>query len=138
MTRFYDPITRTEAFEGIHNLDNAISSDDMPEEYLAYFNNKHVLGKVWVNDSTGRYPIEIDIAAPTLEENKEIQRSWATSELFATDRTLLPDSPYTDQEQTQIKIYRAALRNPAREQTAGYPEPSWRPVWPAGIKRPDS
>ena len=135
MPRFYDPTTGTEALEGIHDTTNATAQDAMPEAAREWFERPAADGKQWVNDPTNTYPVEVDIPPPTNDELKAIQRQWVQSELLATDPALLPDSPYTDDEQTQLKAYRTALRNPARESANGFPDESWRPTWPEGVKR---
>ena len=137
MARYYDPTTRTEALEGIHDISQATSEDDMPEASRAWFTDDPIPeGKQWVNDPTGKFPILADRPPPDQNTLKAIERQWAQSELLATDPALLPDAPYTDDEKTKIRAYRAALRNPDREKNSGYPAQSWRPVFPADVKRP--
>lgn len=136
MPRYYDPATGTEALEGIHDTENATSMDDMPEASKAWFTRPAAEGKQWQNDPTGKFPIEVDIPPPSQDDLKAAERQWARSELLATDPAILDDSPYTDDEKTKLRTYRTALRNPAREATAGYPAQSWRPTFPADVKRP--
>ena len=69
-------------------------------------------------------------------DRSEDERSWAMSELALTDRCLTPDFPITDSCRQQITEYRRLLRNPARSDHPDYPNPSWRPTWPEGVKRP--
>ena len=136
MTRFYDPKTGTEALEGIHDTENATSSDDMPEAARAWFERPAAEGMKWQTDPTGKFPIEVPIPPPTTDEQKAIERIWAKGELLRTDIAMLPDSPYTAAQKTKVETYRAALRNPAREATEGFPATSWRPEWPTGVKQP--
>ena len=136
MPRFYDPATGTEALEGIHNTDNATSSDDMPEASRAWFTREAREGHRWETDPTGKFPIEVPIPPPTNAELSASERAYARQELAATDAAMLPDSPYTEPQRAEIQAYRTALRNPAREATTNYPAESWRPTFPAGVKRP--
>ena len=136
MPRFYDPATGTEALEGIHNTDSATSSDDMPEPSRQWFEREAASGMRWVTDPTGKFPIEEPIPAPTSQELTAAERAWASSELTRTDPVMLSDSPYTAPERTLVQTYRAALRNPAREATTGFPAESWRPTFPANVKQP--
>ena len=87
-------------------------------------------GLQWQTDPTGTYPVEVAIPPPTSDERKAVERAWVQAELAATDAAMLPDSPYTDEEKTQIEDYRQTIRNPAREDTATYPAESWRPNIP--------
>lgn len=134
--RYYDPKTQTEALEGIHDTDTATAKSTMPAASQDWFERAPAAGKHWQNDPTNTYPIETDIPPPSDADQRAEQRQWAQSELSRTDPALLPDSPYTDPEKDLVKAYRTALRNPAREQTAGYPAASWRPVFPASVKQP--
>ena len=137
MPRYYDPTTGTEALEGIHDTTNATAEQDMPTEAREWFTRPARDGYRWQIDTTGKFPVEVAIPPPTIAELKTAERAWAQSELLATDPAMLPDSPYTDGEKTQIQVYRDALRNPAREATRSYPDPVfWRPEFPSGIKRP--
>jgi len=79
----------------------------------------------WVDDVPDRSVLEAG------------ERSWAQSQLRRTDFIILPDSAYTDDERDKVKTYRAALRNPTRSKTGAFPDVSWRPVWPQGVKEPD-
>ncbi len=103
--------------------------------------------RYWMPDGSEHEITQLDFAPPpghltappppTTEQRREQERGWASSELSLTDRTLLPDSRYSAEDQTKITTYRHALRNPQRDATANYPEQSWRPTWPEGVKRPD-
>ena len=134
--RYYDPTTQTEALEGIHDTDTATAKSTMPAASQDWFEREPAAGKQWANDPTDTYPIETDIPPPRPADLSAIERQWARAELLATDPALLPDSPYTADEQTQLKAYRTALRNPAREAATGFPADTWRPTFPADIKRP--
>ena len=136
MTRFYDPATGTEALEGIHDTEGATRSDDMPEASREWFDRPAREGFTWKTDPTGKFPIETPTPPPTTNELSAQERAWARSELTSTDAAMLSDSPYTDAERAKIKAYRTALRNPAREAATGYPAQTWRPTFPAGVKRP--
>ena len=74
---------------------------------------------------------------PSQAEQEARERSWVQNQLKRTDFIILPDSPYTDDEIQKVKTYRAALRNPTRTTTDAFPDVSWRPVWPQGVKLPD-
>ena len=134
--RYYDPITHSEPVAGINDLTGATAETAMPEASRAFFQREAKAGFMWAKDPSNPWPIEIPIPAASPAELRAIERAWAGRELFLTDPVLIADSPYTEQEQTQIRVYRTALRNPAREATTRYPDPSWRPVFPAGVKRP--
>ena len=136
MPRYYNPATGTEALEGIHDTNNATSETDMTEESREWFKRPARNGMRWKTDPTGKFPVEIPIPPPTTEELKARERAWSAAELAATDLAMLPDSPYSASERESIQTYRASLRNPAREATEAYPDPSWRPVFPAGVKHP--
>ena len=132
MMRYYDPKTGTESIN-----ETGTPIENMPEASRKWFEPDSTPdGMEWVNDPTGRFPVLQEVPLPTNDELKIIERQWAQSELNATDSAVLPDSPYTNEQKTLIKTYRAALRNPARELTENYPAETWRPVFPVGIKRP--
>ena len=136
-TRYYDPETGSEALEGIHDISRATAFEDMPATSQAWFSPDPIPeGKQWVTDATGKYPVLEDIPPPTSKEKRETERNWSKSELALTDVIMLSDSPYTEEQREQVKIYRAATRNPFREATVGYPDQSWRPEWPSDVKRP--
>ena len=65
-----------------------------------------------------------------------LEKAWAMRELSITDRAMVPDFPETPENIEKIKEYRGKLRNPARTLSTGFPDKSWRPEWPAGVKRP--
>ena len=136
MPRFYNPDTKTEALEGIHDIENCTLESDMPEESREWFTRAARDGYQWQNDATGTYPVEVRIPEPTREELSAKERKWVWEQLKATDPTLLSDSPYSDSDKQKIKRYRKKLRNPQREKANGFPQESWRPVWPDGVKRP--
>ena len=136
MPRFYDPKTGTEALEGIHDTEGATPDTDMPAESREWFTRPAKDGHQWETDPTGKFPVEVPIPPPTSEELKAVERAWAQAELLATDTALVRDSRYSEEDQAKIETYRAALRNPTREATENYPDESWRPVWPDGVKRP--
>ena len=133
MPRFYDPKTGTEALEGIHDMDGATADDDMPAESRKWFDDDPVPeGKVWAVDPTGKFPILVDIPAPTADEIAQDDRAWAQSELLLTDRVLVSDSPYSKADQDKVTAYRHKLRNPQRAAK------DWqRPEWPKDVKRPE-
>ena len=135
MPRFYDPKTGTEALEGIHDTEGATPDTEMPAASRAWFERPAREGMQWQNDPTGKFPIEVPIPPPTTDQLKAVERQWAYAELVNTDPIMLPDSPYTAAERTQVETYRAALRNPAREATSDYPADTWRPAWPEGVDR---
>lgn len=135
--RYYDPTTQTEVFERSHDISTATAMSDMPMAAQAWFSPEPPAeGMQWQTDSTGTYPEQVPIPPPNDADQRAIERQWARSELTRTDPVLLPDSPYTDADKALIRTYRTALRNPAREQSQGYPAESWRPVFPASVKQP--
>ena len=136
MPRFYDPKTGTEALEGIHDTTGATPDTEMPSSSRAWFERPAADGMQWQTDPTGKYPVEVPIPPPTTDELKAIERAWVQTELAATDPAMLPDSPYSEEHRQALQDYRAALRNPTREATSAYPDQSWRPAFPAGVKRP--
>ena len=73
---------------------------------------------------------------PSQTEQEATERDWAQNQLRRTDFIILSDSPYTDNERQKVRTYRAALRNPTRTSTNAFPDTSWRPVWPEGVKLP--
>ncbi|WP_299733829.1 hypothetical protein [uncultured Endozoicomonas sp.] len=79
----------------------------------------------WIHDAEAEHTFKV-----------EIERQWAMSELARSDRALTPDFPVTDEGRIKIMEYREKLRNPARSLSANFPDPSWRPQWPEGVKRP--
>ena len=74
---------------------------------------------------------------PSQAEQEATERAWSQNQLRRTDFIMLPDSLYTDEERQKVKTYREALRNPTRTTTGAFPDVSWRPVWPEGVKPPD-
>ena len=103
--------------------------EQTPEVY------RQVLECIKQGQPVGDYsePSEVPI---TDDEKARHEREWAMSELALTDRCLTPDFPITDTCRQQITEYRRLLRNPARSEHPDYPDPSWRPIWPKGVKRP--
>lgn len=89
-------------------------------------------GDNWIADSDGNWVESV----ATEDDLARCERQWAMSELALTDRCLTPDFPITNEQQTQVTQYRQSLRNPERENHPDYPEQSWRPHWPEGVKRP--
>ncbi|MET4696084.1 hypothetical protein [Endozoicomonas lisbonensis] len=65
-----------------------------------------------------------------------VERAWAMQELVISRDCLLIDFPISKEGQAAILDYRAKLRNPQREEHPKYPDKSWRPQWPEGVKRP--
>ena len=137
MTRYYHPETMSEVTENFDSVTNKTSIDDMPAASKEWFTREVTPGKEWVNDPTGRFPIEQDIPPPTQSEQEATERAWAQNQLRRTDFIILPDSPYTEPHRQLVKTYRAALRNPTRTTHATFPAQTWRPTFPAGVKEPD-
>ena len=138
MSRFYDPKTGTEALDGIHELSGTTSIEDMPEPSRQWFSEEPIPdGMKWENDPTGKYPVLVPIPPPTDEQKAAAARNWARSQLRATDFIILPDSPYTDAEREQVRLYREALRNPTRDVQRATFDDNWRPPWPKNVKVPD-
>lgn len=73
-------------------------------------------------------------------EQKQLEDFWAGQELAASDRCLTGDYPLQEltreELHARIQEYRNKLRNPNRSNHPDYPNPSWRPQWPEGVKRP--
>jgi len=136
MPRFYDPKTGTEALEGIHDTNGCTADEDMPEASQEWFERPARDGHQWETDPTGKFPIEVPIPPPSDDELKATEKEWARSELYATDRVFVKDTKYTEEEQKAVETYRQALRNPEREKADGFPDTSWRPQWPEGVKHP--
>lgn len=76
----------------------------------------------------------------TPEQQADTERQWAMSELARTDRCKTDDYPLNGltREELLAKIndYREKLRNPQRSNHPAFPDQSWRPQWPEGVKRP--
>ena len=103
------------------------------EQYQAAINAQSE-GMILNADESGITPT---IHQPTNQEQEKSERIWARQELRRTDFIILPDSRYSEADQTAVKAYRALLRNPTRMNSPGFPAQSWRPSFPAGVSNPD-
>ncbi|EJE0175504.1 tail fiber assembly protein [Escherichia coli] len=62
--RHFDPVTKTEAIEGIHNLENTV---ELPDDHWFFTYERIPEGKMLDVSDTGE-PILIDVPQPTHEE----------------------------------------------------------------------
>ncbi|MTI12627.1 hypothetical protein [Sansalvadorimonas verongulae] len=88
--------------------------------------------------ANGNEPLPLE--QHSVDDLKKLEDNWASQQLSKTDRCLTPDYPTgtrTREEHTAIILeYRAKLRNPSRSNHPDYPNESWRPEWPEGVKLP--
>ena len=117
--RYYDPITNTEAVKGIHDTDACTElSSDHP-----WFHRPAREGFVWKLSSKGPWPEEVQIPAPTEEEQQQIAyEQWKQERQQAVDaiKVEVDGIIFDGDELSQSRMTRAATLAASAEETVSW------------------